>query len=58
MATNKYSKIASFEKLSELRFIRKLNLTREKTIMLFPTLSFIRYTTYVLHLGDSTGCLF
>lgn len=53
VATNKYSKIASFEELSEIRLIRICNLTREKTIMLFQNLSFIRFTTYVLHLGDS-----
>lgn len=53
VATNKYSKIASFEELREIRLIRICNLTREKTIMLFPNFSFIRYTTYVLQLGDS-----
>lgn len=53
VATNKYSKIESFEELSEIRWIRIWNFAREKTIMLFPNLSFIRFTTYVLHHGDS-----
>lgn len=50
VATNKYSKITSFEQLSEIRLIRIWNLTREKTIMLFPNcLLFV----ILLHLGDS-----